>query len=53
MYKCHGCGELFNAPEVRYETVECWGASCRAPFNACPVCGWDEYEEVDDDDLGD
>lgn len=50
MYKCHGCGELFDAPEVRYgETVEYWGASYRVPFNACPVCGWDEYEEEDDE----
>lgn len=54
MYKCHGCGELFDAPKVRYgEASEYWGASYRVSFNACPVCGWDEYEEVKDEDLAD
>lgn len=54
MYKCHGCGELFDVPEVRCgETVEYWGTTYRVPYNACPCCGWDDFREVDDEDLGD
>ena len=53
MYKCDRCGEVFDRPETRYgEAVEFWGAIYREPFNACPCCGWDEYEEVKDEDLG-
>ena len=49
-YICEDCGAIFDEPEVRRWTenhgngiVEDWA------MDICPVCGSEDYEEIDDD----
>ena len=48
VYKCCNCKEVFDKPEVTYESH---GLDC-PPYEkiyVCPHCGYDDFEEVKDD----
>lgn len=54
MYRCVSCGKIFDIPKVVSEYVgEFWGTPAYQNVGYCPICGDDEYDEIQDDEVGD
>lgn len=49
--KCNQCGTEFEYPATYEECVgEFWGSPAYQTFYVCPVCGSDDYEEIEDEE---
>ena len=55
MYKCDNCSHKFDEPKILETTYEKY---CGAPLETrtyltlelCPMCGSDEFEEIEEDE---
>lgn len=45
MYKCNKCGEVFDEPESREETLS-YDPVYKEYYNVCPYCGSEDFEDA-------